>query len=86
MIQRAGDVIPEVVKVITDLCVMEPDRLTRELTVTSVHPGVTRDTIQAATGWPIRFADRVTETAAPSDGELEVLRRLKAETEKAHRA
>jgi glutaconate CoA-transferase subunit B len=72
------------VKVITDLCVMEPEPVTRELTVTSVHPGVTRDTIQAATGWPIRFADAIAETPAPSSNELEVLRRLKAETENAH--
>jgi hypothetical protein len=64
-------------KVITDLCVMEPDPATRELTVTSVHPGVTRDRIQAATAWQIRIADSVTETAAPSTIELEMLRRVK---------
>jgi glutaconate CoA-transferase subunit B len=74
------------VKVITDLCVMEPDPVTRELTVTSVHPGIARDTIQSATGWPIRFADRIAETESPSAQELEVLRRLKAATENAHRA
>jgi glutaconate CoA-transferase, subunit B len=73
------------VKVITDLCVMEPDPITRELTVTSVHPGMTRDKIQAATGWPIRFADQLSETPAPSANELEVLRRLKADTDRAHR-
>ncbi len=28
-------------KVITDLCVMEPDPQTKELTVTTLHPGVT---------------------------------------------
>ncbi len=72
------------VKVITDLCVMQPDPVTRELMVTSVHPGVTRDRIQSATGWPIRFADEIAETAAPSSSELEVLRRVKAETERAH--
>jgi len=72
------------VKLITDLCVMQPLAVTRELTVTSVHPGVTRDRIQAATGWPIRFAEQVTETAPPSSNELDVLRRLKADTERAH--
>jgi glutaconate CoA-transferase subunit B len=74
------------VKVITDLCVMEPDPVTRELTVSSVHPGVARDRIQASTGWPIRFADRIAETETPSAQELEVLRRLKEATENAHRA
>ena len=83
---RRGITTAGPVKVITDLCVMEPDPVTRELTVTSVHPGVTRDTIQAGTGWTMRFADRVNETPAPSASELDVLRRVKAETEKAHRS
>jgi glutaconate CoA-transferase subunit B len=81
---RQGIATAGPVKVITDLCVMEPEPVTRELTVTSVHPGVTRDTIQAATGWPIRFANAIAETPAPTANELEVLRRLKAETTKAH--
>src|SRR3954454_8286497 len=38
--------------VITDLCVMQPDAESRELTVTALHPGVTREQVQAATGWP----------------------------------
>jgi len=74
------------VKVITDLCVMEPEAVTRELIVTSVHPGVSRDKIQASTGWPIRFAATVSETTAPAANELEVLRRVKLETERAHKA
>lgn len=81
---RLGVATAGPVKVITDLCVMQPEPLTRELMVMSVHPGVTRDTIQAATGWPIRFADEIAETAAPSSSELDVLRRVKAETERAH--
>ena len=82
---RQGITTAGPVKVITDLCVMEPDSATRELTVTSVHTGVTRDTIQAATGWGIRFADKVGETPVPSANELEVLRRVKAETQNAHK-
>ena len=72
------------VKVITDLCVMEPAPLTREVTVTSVHPGVSRDTIQAATGWPVKVAGTLLETPAPSPHELETLRQLKARTDRAH--
>ena len=72
-------------KVITDLCVMEPDPGTRELTVTTLHPGVTRDQVMAATGWQIRFAPGVSDTAAPSDEELAVLRQLRLDTENAHR-
>jgi len=73
-------------KVITDLCVMEPDPSTRELTVSSLHPGVTRERVEAATGWGIRFAGDVAETPAPDARELEVLRRVRAETEHAHSA
>ena len=72
-------------KVITDLCVMEPDPHTKELTVTSLHPGVGRDQVTAATGWPIQFAAALTETGAPSDEELTALRQLRLETENAHK-
>lgn len=73
-------------RVITDLCVMQPDPDTKELTVTSIHPGVTRDDIIEATGWPIRFAGGVTTTEAPSGEELTVLRQLKERTEAHHSA
>jgi len=71
-------------RVITDLCVMEPDPETRELTVTTLHPGVTREAVEAGCGWPLRFAKDVTETPAPSAEELEVLRELHARTRRAH--
>jgi glutaconate CoA-transferase subunit B len=73
------------VKVITDLCVMEPEAETGELAITSVHPGVTRDQVAAATGWAVRFADDLAETLPPEPHELEELRRLRSETSKAHR-
>ena len=71
--------------VITDLCVMEPDPLTRELTVTSLHPGTTRKRVENATEWPLRFAGELTETPAPSARELEVLRRVRLDTDNAHK-
>ncbi|MEZ5668344.1 MAG: CoA-transferase subunit beta [Alphaproteobacteria bacterium] len=70
--------------VVTDLCVMRPDPETRELTVTALHPGVTRAQVGAATGWPVRFAATVDETAAPTELELTVLRALHERTRKAH--
>src|SRR5919199_5847738 len=36
-------------KVITDLCILEPDPESKELTVASIHPGVTRERIVEAT-------------------------------------
>jgi glutaconate CoA-transferase, subunit B len=72
-------------RVITDLCVLEPDTQTRELVVVSLHPGVTKETARTACGWPLRFSDRLTETPPPTDMELHVLRELHARTALAHR-
>ena len=71
-------------RVITDLCIMEPDAESRELCVVSLHPGSTREQVREATGWEIRFADRVAETEPPTAAELETLRDLNARTARAH--
>jgi glutaconate CoA-transferase subunit B len=68
----------------TDLCIFEPDPVTKEMTVTSVHPGVTREQIQENTGWQVRYAPAVAETPPPTAQELEVLRELHARTARAH--
>jgi glutaconate CoA-transferase subunit B len=70
--------------IVTDLCVMRPDPKTRELTVTSIHLGVTREQIQENTGWAIRFAADVAETPPPTAAELTVLRDLQTRTARAH--
>ena len=69
---------------VTDLAVWEPDPIRKELTVTSLHPGVTRDAVQATVGWTVAFADSVTETPPPTTEELDVLRALHARTDAAH--
>jgi glutaconate CoA-transferase subunit B len=71
-------------KVITDLCVFEPDPQTKELTVVSLHPGVSREDIQKQCGWPVRFVPEVGTTDAPSAQELQVLRELQERTKRAH--
>jgi glutaconate CoA-transferase, subunit B len=71
-------------KLVTDLAIFEPDPATREMTVTSIHPGVTRDAIKANTGWAVRYAANVTETPVPTDRELSVLREVHARTARAH--
>jgi glutaconate CoA-transferase subunit B len=65
---------PEIV--ITDLGLLRPDPVSRELQLVQVHPGVTVDRVRAATGWPLIVADDLTESAAPTDEELAVLRKL----------
>jgi glutaconate CoA-transferase subunit B len=61
--------------VVTDHGILEPRE--GELTLTHVHPGVTVDDARAATGWELRVADDVAETAPPSDEELRALRSLR---------
>jgi glutaconate CoA-transferase subunit B len=70
--------------IFTDLCIMEPDAKTKELTVVSLHPGVVREQVCDATGWKIKFADTVGETPPPNAKELQVLRELHARTKAAH--
>jgi glutaconate CoA-transferase subunit B len=84
--QRQGVTTKGPTKVITDLCVMEPDAQTKELTVTSLHPGVTPEQVTAATGWALKFAAALGETPAPKDAELAVLRELHRRTNEAHQA
>ncbi len=66
-----------VTAVITDLCVLEPDPATCELTLTALHPGVSADDVRGATGWPLRVAEHVEVGAPPSAEELAALRALK---------
>ncbi|HEX4134447.1 MAG TPA: CoA-transferase [Bryobacteraceae bacterium] len=70
--------------VITDLGIMTPDPVTKELTLTSVHQGVTVDSVVAATGWKLKVADQVSMTPRPTELELTTLRDLQARTAKAH--
>jgi glutaconate CoA-transferase subunit B len=71
-------------RLVTDLCIFEPDPTTKEMTVVSIHPGVTREKIQENTGWPLRFAAQIAETPPPTPHELETLRALHARTAAAH--
>ncbi len=72
------------VAVVTDLCLMEPDPISKELTVTQLHPGITREEVVRATGWEIRFAAELRETATPTRVEIETLRDLERRTNLAH--
>jgi len=71
-------------RLITDLCLFEPDPETQEMTVVSIHPGVTREQIIETCGWTPSFAAHVAGTRAPDARELEVLRDIQARTKAAH--
>ena len=62
--------------VITDLGILQTDPGTKELMLTSCHPGIRVDHVREATAWPLKVADSVSETPAPTPDELSALRRL----------
>jgi len=62
--------------VITDLGVLEPDPVTKEMTLTRLHPGVEIDQAREATGWDLKSVDSPTVTEPPTDAELAALREL----------
>jgi glutaconate CoA-transferase subunit B len=82
--QRLGLTTAGPTRVITDLCVLEPDPVTKELVVTALHPGVTVDDVVAACGWPLRLVDRPVTTEPPTELELRTLRDLQERTRVAH--
>jgi glutaconate CoA-transferase subunit B len=84
--RRLGITTKGPTRLVTDLAIFEPEPETSEMIVTSLHPGVTREAVCEATGWPVRFAPAVFETAAPSRDELAVLRELNRRTAAAHGA
>jgi glutaconate CoA-transferase subunit B len=69
---------------VTDLCIMKPDAESNEFEVLSLHPGVSRERVQQATGWVVKFAAAVNETESPSPTELDALRALHERTARAH--
>jgi glutaconate CoA-transferase subunit B len=70
--------------VITDLGILRPDPVSKELTLVAVHPGVSVERVRAATGWDLRIAPTLTATPPPTAGELGALRELHARTSAAH--
>ena len=78
-ITTAGPVV-----LVTDFAVWRPHPDTKELQVTTMHPGVTRDEIQNTIGWKAGFADGCGVTDPPTESELSILRELKARSKTAH--
>jgi glutaconate CoA-transferase subunit B len=60
-------------RVITDLAVLGYHPQTRRMMVLSLHPGVSLEQVQAATGFKLEVAETLGETAAPEAEELRLL-------------
>jgi len=63
---------------ITDLAVYGFEGAPAELTVRSLHPGVTREDVASRIPWPIRMQDDLPVTPGPSEGDLAILREVQA--------
>ncbi|AWK89913.1 CoA-transferase subunit beta [Azospirillum thermophilum] len=82
--QKAGIPGAGPTAVITDLGILTPDPVTRELTLTSIHPGVTVEQVTAATGWDLKISPDLRTTPAPEPDALAALRDLQDRTARAH--
>jgi len=60
--------------VVTDLATYRFDEETGEMTLGTMHPGVSFDDVRASMGWEPRVAPDVAETPPPTDEELRLLR------------
>jgi glutaconate CoA-transferase subunit B len=60
--------------VVTDKCVFGFDEETREITLQTLHPGVTLAEVQEAVAWKLKVAPDMAETKSPSGEELRLLR------------
>ena len=72
------------VAVISDLGILRPDPVSKELTLTSIHYGVVLDDVLAATGWELKIASSLEVTPEPTAEELSILRDLEKRTAGAH--
>ena len=66
----------EIRMIVTDLCVMDFGGADHAIRVTSLHPGVTFEQVQAATGFPLLKVDNLSETSLPTDEQLAIIRKL----------
>ncbi len=62
--------------VITTLGVLRFDSATCEMMLSATHPGVTVDQVCQNTGWPLKVAENVAETPAPTAMELAMIRKF----------
>jgi acyl CoA:acetate/3-ketoacid CoA transferase beta subunit len=62
--------------VVTNLAVLDFESGDHAMRVRSVHPGVTVEEVQAATGFPLVVSTTVPETRAPTSDDLRFLREL----------
>jgi glutaconate CoA-transferase, subunit B len=63
-------------RIVSDLCVMDFEGGDHAIRVRSLHPGVSFEQVQEATGFPLARAPDMEVTPAPTAAQLEIIRRL----------
>jgi glutaconate CoA-transferase subunit B len=62
--------------IVTNLCVMDFGGPDHQVRVVSLHPGVTFEQVQAATGFPLARMAALPETKAPTAEQLAIIQKL----------
>ncbi len=62
------------VAVVTDLAVFDFDNPEREMQLSGLHAGATKEKVQEEVGWELRVSSTLAETPPPSEEELDLLR------------
>jgi acyl CoA:acetate/3-ketoacid CoA transferase beta subunit len=79
---RAADLGPaaaryhEIRRVVTNLCVLDFETPDHRMRLRSVHPGVTVQEVEAATGFELALPDEVPESRLPTEDELRLIREV----------
>jgi glutaconate CoA-transferase subunit B len=63
-------------RIVTDLCVMDFEGRDQAIRVRALHPGVSFEQVQEATGFRLERAPDLGVTPAPTVAQLEIIRRL----------
>jgi glutaconate CoA-transferase subunit B len=60
--------------VITDKALFDFDTPEHEMRLIALHPGIALEDVRSAVGWPLRLAETIVETPAPTVEELRLIR------------
>jgi glutaconate CoA-transferase subunit B len=74
--RKSGLLFGGVSRMVTTLGVFDFEPPSRRMRLIALHPGVTRDDVQANTGFELLVSDALTTTAPPTSKELDILRML----------
>ena len=62
--------------VITTMGILRFDPHSNEMMLASIHPGITVELVLGNTGWPLKIAEDLSTTPAPTEAELNILDRF----------